>query len=154
MAHPKESKTSRRKVVAREREATAWELRKAGLNGVEIAKRLGVTPAAVSAILKRVMAGLAEETRGTAREIVALELVRLDRMHAGLYAGAVAGNVRAVEACLKIQERRAKLEGLDAQTKIMLKADVGVSGDVRVGGLSDETAEAIKRQVMGIGPDE
>jgi len=52
-------------------------------------------------------------------EMRKLESMRLDDLHFLLWPSAMQGDIPAINAILKIMERRAKLWGLDAPTKIM-----------------------------------
>jgi hypothetical protein len=53
-----------------------------------------------------------------ADKVRTLELARLDAMLAGMWPGAIAGDGHAVDACLKLMDRRARYLGLDAPVKI------------------------------------
>ena len=56
-------------------------------------------------------------TREVADETRQLEVERLDALWRIMFAKAMAGSHQAVDRCLAIQDRRAKLLGLDAPTK-------------------------------------
>jgi hypothetical protein len=102
-------------IEAKEKAARALELRKEGKTFEEIAKEAGYScrQSAYDAV-KRAMAAI---TREPAVELIELELARLDSMWGSYYIKAQAGNVLALEACLKIMQRRAKLIGLDAPSE-------------------------------------
>jgi hypothetical protein len=55
---------------------------------------------------------------GRAERLRELENARLDRLHVALAAGIKAGNPGAVLATVRVMERRAKLNGLDAPTML------------------------------------
>lgn len=100
------------------RQAEALELRRAGLGFEEIASRLGVGK---SQAHRYVVAGLADaraQIRASADELKSEDLSRLDAMLTGLWPRARKGEAIAVDRVLKIMERRARLLGLDAPTKI------------------------------------
>jgi len=102
-------------VNAHERQLEALELRKAGAAYAVIAERLGYRSAsgahaAVSAALKRTQQEPADEVR-------TLEIERLDRMLLAIWPQVVNGNQGAIDRALRIMERRAKLQGLDAPAK-------------------------------------
>jgi hypothetical protein len=61
---------------------------------------------------------LLEVVREPAEELIRLDLERLDALWGIQYLNAQAGDVQAMAACMKIMERRAKLLGLDAPTRI------------------------------------
>jgi hypothetical protein len=60
--------------------------------------------------------GIAKITREPAKELLELELLRLDQLQSRLYADAINGDLRALESCLRIMDQRARLLGL-YQTK-------------------------------------
>jgi hypothetical protein len=62
-------------------------------------------------------------TREPAQELIKLDLERLDALWIPQYTQAQSGDVLAMNACMKLMERRAKLLGLDAPAK----QDVNVS---------------------------
>lgn len=111
-----ESRTSPRRLAAAERQTQALEFRKAGLSFPRIAQELGYhNPAgafrAVEAALERTQQEPADAVR-----VLALE--RLDRMLAACWGKAIGGDLLAVDRVLKIEERRAKLLGLDAPDRV------------------------------------
>lgn len=107
------SKAQRAATAQRRRQAIA--LRLAGADLQTIADRLGYAGrAAVCVDLGRAYdVALAEMTRD-AEELRALELARLDRLQAAVWAAAMAGNVRAADTALRVIDRRCRLLGLDA----------------------------------------
>jgi len=112
---PGESKTSKRRLAARDRWLAALELRKRGLTFEAIAQELGyATPASA---YNAVMAALKEANREPVEEMRELEAARLDQLQERLSdkAGPDKDGVGIVDRLLRIMERRAKLLGLDAQ---------------------------------------
>ena len=102
-------------VQANERQIKALTLRKAGAGYQAIADALGYKDhtgawRAVKAALKRTQQEPADELRQ-------LELARLDDMLKAIAPHVAAGNLTAIDRALKIQERRAKLVGLDQPVK-------------------------------------
>ncbi|MFW6344772.1 MAG: hypothetical protein ACOC0M_00350, partial [Halomonas sp.] len=63
------------------------------------------------------------------------ELDRLDRLLLGLWPKATAGSVAHVDRAIKVMERRAKLTGLDAPTKI---APTDPDGETPYRGMTEE----------------
>jgi hypothetical protein len=130
---------SARRVDAAQRDARALELRAAGLSFRQIAQQLGVS---VGAAHKAVTRGLDRTLQEPADRLRRLERERLDRLQ--LAAGAVlrarhvviqggkpvidpvtgrpytdhAPALNAIRTLIAIAERRAKLDGLDAPTKV------------------------------------
>lgn len=97
------------------------ELRTAGKGFAEIAKQLGYADAsgpfhAVQAALKATLAEAAAEYRQVL-------LLRLDRLLLAMDRGIRRGSYHHVLAALKIEERRAKLLGLDAPEKHNLRIE-------------------------------
>lgn len=68
----------------------------------------------VKAELDKLRIGIKED----AREIIDLEIERLDRLFLAMYNQAVKGDQGAVGSCLRIMERRSKMLGLDAPKDI------------------------------------
>ena len=110
-----ESKASEKRIAAAERQARAIALRKAGAGYAAIARQLGY--AGPSGAYQAIMTALGALTREPARELLNLELARLDDLLLGLWADATKGNVAKIDRVLKIMQRRADLLGLDAPTR-------------------------------------
>lgn len=102
-----------RKVNQAERRTHAIELRKAGATYQAIGDELHVTRQTAHEIVTAYMNDLQGLASSEAEMIRAIELERLDRMQLGLWTRATGGDVRAVEAVLKIMDRRARYLGLD-----------------------------------------
>ena len=108
-----ESATSPRRIKALiEKQLPALEYRKLGWTYGQIAEMLGYGSAqsahkAVASALKRIV-------RQPDRQELLLELERVDALFARPYIDALAGDFKALEACLALMARRASLLGLDA----------------------------------------
>ena len=111
-----ESLTSPRRLTAAERQRQALELRKAGVTFETIATQLGYRNR--SGAYKAVMSALRRTLQEPADEVRRLELERLDALLLALWSQARQGHQGAIDRCLKIAERRAKLLGLDAPAQI------------------------------------
>jgi len=110
------SKTKPDAIRITERHVKALELRKAGLTFASIAIKLGyANPAAAANAVKCHLEKMIEEP---AKEVRQMELARLDDMLLSIWGEVRKGHLGAIDRALKIQERRAKLLGLDAPTKI------------------------------------
>lgn len=94
------------------RQIEALELRKAGLSYAKIGERLGIEESNAHSLVARACKAVAKEL---GEEIVQIERARLDGVLEGIWAKAAKGDYDAVDRCLKIAERRAKLEGIDKQ---------------------------------------
>ena len=108
-----------------ERQRNALELAKAGVPYDTIAQRLGYTNR--SGAWKAVQAAMQATIRPAADDVRAMQVARLDDLLAGLWALARKGNVAAVDRALKIEERRAKLLGLDAAEKLDVSGTISVT---------------------------
>lgn len=95
----------------------AWEMRLRGVPQVDIAAQLQVSQGYVSGLLKKAREELVEQNRLDAATATGEQVGRLDKMISALSAAAEAGDVKAVQALLAVEDRRAKLLGLDAATR-------------------------------------
>lgn len=94
----------------------ALKLRAKGHTYEEIADRLGYANPARARLA--VTKALEHSFREPAKHVRELEARRLDELQAAAWPAAVAGSDKAINAVLRIMERRAKLFGLDAPSKI------------------------------------
>lgn len=94
-----------------DREQAVVSLRREGLTWEEIAKRVGYSsPSSAHDAYQRAANRIIREDVDAIRN---LESERLDCMHAAVWERALEGDLKAVDAVLKIMARRAKLFGLD-----------------------------------------
>ena len=119
-----------------QREAQVLELRKAGLTFVQIGERLGY--ADHTGALKAFRRAMAKTLQQPANEYRELELARLDELWARFYPKALAGQKMALDGCLDIIDKRAKLLGLYAPTQMRLM-------------VSDETQREIEALAAQLG---
>jgi hypothetical protein len=96
---------------------SAHQMRLAGHSWPEIASRLGYASAesvrvSVSQFLSRSVALVDDEDRLAALET---ELARLDALQLAVWPAALAGDTKAVDAALRVMDRRAKLLRLDQE---------------------------------------
>jgi AraC-like DNA-binding protein len=105
-------KTRPETIEAKLRAANAVKLRMEGRTFPEIAQELGYNSqqAAHDAVKRALVATLREPSDA----LRTLELERIDVLWQMQFMNATSGDVQACMACLKLQERRAKLLGLDA----------------------------------------
>lgn len=94
----------------------AFELRKSGASFRQIAEQLGY--ADESGARKAVMALLKKQQVEAVEDYRKVELARLDAMLLAIAQQVRQGHLGAIDRALKIMERRARLLGLDAPTKI------------------------------------
>lgn len=94
------------------------ELRRRGHSLREIGATLGVSRQTAHRHLVKALDQLAAEQRDIAATVRDLELDRLDELLVGVWPAATSGDVSAINAALRIGERRAKLLGLDQPNRI------------------------------------
>ena len=109
----------RSRQAARRAEALAYKL--AGLPNAQIAERMGVSESGVIDLINRT---LERATNKAAEEMRDIENARLDRAQAAIWTKVLAGDTKAVDTFLRISQRRARLNGLDAPTSINLSVSV------------------------------
>lgn len=121
----------------------AWVMRQNGATFFQIAEELSISEHAAAKTVREVADHVAELIDvGAKQEILVTELTRLDRLQAGIFTMAEAGDMRALDGVLKIMAHRAKLLGLDQVTVDNRKQTVVIAGD------SDSYLSAIE-QAMG-----
>jgi len=116
------SKGSKRRIIAREREKRAMELRLAGATYAQIGEALGISAQAAHKAVMRALDRINEKLAEDAQKVLRLELERLDKMLLALWPQAQRGNQGAVDRILRIMERRARLLGLDAPHNVNVSA--------------------------------
>lgn len=131
---PKPNATKQR-LVAADRTVSAMRLRQAGYTFDQIARALGYSNR--SGAWHAVQAGLTHTLREPAEDLRQIELERLDEMHEGLWAKAIAGDLKAVDGVLAVMRRRSRLLGLDQPRRQVVAADVEglVAASAREAGL-------------------
>ena len=112
-------------LTQKQRESKAMDLRLSGMTYGEIAAAVGYkSRTSAWRAIKRVLDRQVQRTNKAGLRLLQLELDRLDVMQAALWPKVVGKNpdARAVEACLKIMQHRARLLGLNAPTSIHITA--------------------------------
>ena len=115
-------------IAAREREARALQLRKAGASFEQIGRALGVSTPRAWRIFQR---GLARVVHEPAEELRQLEALRLDGLLTAMWPHAMAGKGWAVDRVLAIMQRRARLLGLDAPTRVNVITEDMIDAEIR-----------------------
>ena len=142
MAIPGNPKGSRE--VATARRLKAFDLRKEGQSLRDIGAALNISHVQAGRDVAEIMKELIAETQSEAATYRIMATARLDAMLSALWNKATAGNCRAIEVLIKIEERRAKLWGYDAPIKIAPTDPTGLVMYDAASGLSDtERAERI-----------
>lgn len=88
------------------------------MNYTQIGEKLGCARSTACRYVLSELENLADKCREEAAQVRDLELQRLDALYLVAYAEVEGGNVPAIDRCLRIMERRAKLLGLDAAEKV------------------------------------
>jgi DNA-binding CsgD family transcriptional regulator len=104
--------------AAAERAGRALDLRIAGASYRQIAAQLNVSEKTAFYDVQKALGTLDAVNGAKAERLRDLEARRLDVLQVALTAGVRAGDPRAVLAAVRILDRRARLFGLDAPTKI------------------------------------
>lgn len=106
-----------RKAIAADREKRAMALRLAGATYEQIASELHISLGAAHKAVQSVLDRTRQQCSEQADELRQLEVARLDRMLLLLESQIRTGHLGAIDRALRIQERRAKLLGLDAPVR-------------------------------------
>jgi len=120
-------KTDQQRITATERRIKTLAYRKAGASYRAIADALSVSLATVHDDMQRAYAELQQEQNQAADDARTLENVRLDDLQAAVWQQARGGNLKAIGTVLRIMERRARLNGLDAQPGMILMSDLEIT---------------------------
>lgn len=137
MSQP-ESKSSQRRLLGKERQKQALDLRKSGATYDAIGQALGIsTQGAYKAVIRALDSLNAKISEG-AEQLRRLELERLDRLFLAVYPAAISGSFEAVDRALKVMARRARLLGLDAIEKAEISWREEVISLIRSGRVTSE----------------
>jgi len=110
-------KQSANKVNQYYRKALALSMRKQGYYYTNIAERLGITEGRAYQMVTEEMNRLKNERHESAESMRILHLHQMDDMINTLWPEVIKGKTAAMDRILKIQERQAKLLGMDAPEK-------------------------------------
>ena len=105
------NRTTPHQIEVDERQIRALELRKAGVSLRQIAEELGY--ASMSGAHEAIKAALAKARSEPAEDLREIMAARLDEMLAVAYENALQGDTDSMLAVLRIEERRARLFGID-----------------------------------------
>jgi hypothetical protein len=98
------------------------ELRRAGVTWQKVAEQTGY--AGPAGAYKAYQRAAERFIRPNLEELRDMELDRLDRLQAAIWGKALNGDVRSLDAVLRIIDRRARILGLEAPKEVNLKAEV------------------------------
>lgn len=102
-------------------------MRLSGMSQRQIAEELGLAQPTVSLMLRRVREAAIASSRDVAVQATAEQNARLDVMLGAVWDKVQTGNEKSIEVAIKVEERRAKLLGLDAVARSAL--DVTSDGE-------------------------
>ena len=134
--------------ATQEKRRQALELRKRGLTYPQIAKAMGVALSNAHCFVQQAIADIPREPAG---EVLLMELERLDRMLAGMWPKAIAGNEKAVTAAVKIMDRRARYLGIDAPVRAELTGKDG--GPIETKSGYDDVLGKLARLASKLAPE-
>lgn len=135
--------SSPRRVAGQDKARQAIQLRIAGAQFETIAETVGYADA--GSAWKAVMRTLQAAVREPAKELIELEVKRLDSLFLVTFPMAKQGIMGAVDRCLRIMERRARLLGLDAPIAL----SVDWREEAKAAGLSpSEEFEALVARII------
>ncbi len=144
-----------RMVLARQRDLKAIELRLAGYTFQQMAEQMGFKDH--SQAYRCWARAMASQVAENVDELRQLEDARLDALWAPMFTKAKAGNHLAVDRCLMIMARRARLWGLDAPVKRFVEV-TGLNQLVRAVENLEQENEAMEARIAdrmaGIDADE
>jgi hypothetical protein len=114
MANPKKTK----KAVIQERRAKVAALVLSGMTYREIKQEIGCSMGTISSDMKAMMEQWSNEQVQNLDDWREIELKRLDAALKAIWPQVEAGDLKANAAFVRLSERRSKLKGLDAPSKI------------------------------------
>jgi len=123
------AKSSVRRIRTTEKTLKALELRKRGMNYTQIGEKLGCARNTACRYVLSELENLADKCREEAAHVRDLELQRLDDLYLKAWEAVEGGDLPAIDRCLRVQERRAKLLGLDAAQKVDVQGLVDIHFD-------------------------
>jgi hypothetical protein len=118
----------------------AYELRQQGMSWWDIAERLKISERqAMLRVDEAMSVAAAMVDEALKRQLLTMEVSRLDALQSAYWSAAVTGDVRSAELVLKISGQRSKLLGLDN-----IQVQSGTSHTVIVAGTSAEYINALQ----------
>ena len=123
MVHPS-TRTGQKVIKDQERLNRVLALRTQGWSLKQIGEQEGVTKVRIHQLIVIALQQLVSEP---GEEMRRLEQARLDDLQTAVWERAINGDYAAIDRCLAIMERRARLMGLDAPRQTLV--GVGVASD-------------------------
>lgn len=142
-----ESATSPRRIAAVEvKQLQALEYRKMGYTYAQIAEAMSLNSS--QAAHYSIQAALTRIIREPAEDVLKLDLERLDALFSKPYQDALQGDLMALNVCLGIMARRAKLLGLDAPVKREVAGHGGGAITAVVHNMTEADMDAAARRLL------
>lgn len=133
-----------------QRRTRVFTMRLAGASINQISEIEGVNRELISRILEQALQDYSDEDINSMR---ALENARLDSISTGLLKKAREGSVRAAGVYLRLSERRARLNGLDAPLRITVGASVRIEMETALSELEETITKIIPSTVIASRPE-
>lgn len=118
---PVSQRQATRKVQQESRRIEALSLKLAGLTYDQIADRLDCSRTAAREMVNR---NLERADQREVENMRAVENARLDRAQAAIWSKVLDGDYKAIDSFLRISARRARVNGMDAPTKVDLSLSI------------------------------
>jgi hypothetical protein len=134
--------TSRKHLEIEERRKKVAANMLAGLSSRDMEGPLGVSHGTIISDMKAIFKQLRDETVATTASAVDMQERRLNRALNAIWQRVLDGDLEAIAAFLRIEERRARLRCLDGT----------VTANLNIGGNAD--APPIRAQIVTVDPDE
>ncbi len=107
-----------KKVNATERRAQAVKLRIAGFTYKQIGEKLEMSESAVYKTIKKAMNQASERIKESSDELVTMELLRLEEIHAAIWPQVLAGDLKAIDRIHRNMDRYSRLLGLETVVRM------------------------------------
>lgn len=133
-------KTGPNALTMAEKVQKALTLRQSGASYAEIARAMGTSTSRAHQYVTKALAEWREARIEAAEEIASTEMSRIDLIQRSIWAQALRGDLAAIDRIIKLMERRAKLLGLDAPTKVS-PTDVAGSGPAEIKIVVEDVSE-------------
>jgi hypothetical protein len=140
---PKTTKVTPITLRTMDRAAKALEMKRDGATYDAIGKKLGITRQAAWKLIQNRFADIRKQTEESAEDVRDQQLMRLDGFLFALRGKVKRGDPRAIDSALRIEDRRAKLLGLDAPSRTEVSGPDG--GAIEIEDARGQLAEALAR---------
>ncbi|MDI6898856.1 MAG: helix-turn-helix domain-containing protein [Methanolinea sp.] len=118
------NKTSKRSLVSEEKRQRALDLRRAGVPYRDIAREIGVSPGQAYKYVVSGLRQIRERNAELAEDVRTLERLRLDNLFQHAFNAVLQGDLSAIDRCIKVMDRRARMDGLDAPSRSEVTASL------------------------------